>query len=264
MKLQIGHNMTIECREENLEHEVVKVPLKIVFISDLHITRWSEPSMEQIQLHIQQVQPDLILLGGDYAESLRGLELMEPFLKSLTKECPVLAIAGKQDYFFGIERVRKVLVNAGIQWIHNDSVKVTIAGQEIRIDGNQTLHSSTSTARSDFRILLLHHPIHPTRVEGRYDLIFGGHLHGGQVVWKEKDNALYPGKWINDLNYRKVEVENALYLISTGAGDSIPIRYNCPREILFVSVVPQSISNSGSKETNSKQKIVPISINQSA
>src|SRR5205807_2464298 len=87
------------------------------------------------------------------------------------------------------------------------------------------------------QVLCLHDPAgfaDPT-IAGAYDLVLAGHLHGGQFVLFERRSRLYPGAWINRFTGLRFEGNTGLatLIVSRGAGDTLPTRWNCPREVIL-------------------------------
>lgn len=49
-----------------------------------------------------------------------------------------------------------------------------------------------------------------------FDLVLAGHLHGGQLV--------------------RFELGPTTLIVSRGAGDSLPLRWRCPREVVLCEI----------------------------
>ena len=64
-------------------------------------------------------------------------------------------------------------------------------------------------------------------------LTLAGHLHGGQVVLFERKGRLYPGACFSRWNGLRFEDEGATMWVSRGVADTLPLRWNCPREVLL-------------------------------
>jgi predicted MPP superfamily phosphohydrolase len=71
--------------------------------------------------------------------------------------------------------------------------------------------------------------------------VLAGHLHGGQIVFAEAGGKSWPCA----LCYRwcgpRFEIAHGTtVLVGRGAGDLLPLRWNCPRELLCVDLEPMS------------------------
>lgn len=228
MKLEIGHRHSFELREYELKANVLH-GFSIVYISDLHLTGRSAKNCTNILEAIHDVQPDLILLGGDYVDFRSGLALWKQFVEGL-KQYKVYAVAGNHDYYRGIDEIREIAESKGVVWIENKSVIHSIAEYKIQLDGNITLERRADV---DCQILVLHKPW-PMQLVSNYDVVFAGHLHGCQFVFWQKNQALYPGRFFYSMNYLRLQQKNFNYFISKGLGDTLPIRYNCKRDFILL------------------------------
>jgi predicted MPP superfamily phosphohydrolase len=233
MKLEIGYNTPIEVRREYCQSGLI-VGLKIMYLSDLHLNRCGNKAVDRILEIVECESPDIILLGGDYIDTDRGFPYFIKLLNSISKYENVFAIAGNHDYFFGLNSIKKCFELNHIQWIDKKSVTIQIKNRLIKIDGN--LESKIASEKS-FNILSLHKPINIEPYKCVYDIAFAGHLHGCQFVLVQSEKGLYPGRFFYKWNILKKEIGKCTYYISKGLGDTLPIRFNCKKEILIVETI---------------------------
>ena len=106
-----------------------------------------------------------------------------------------------------------------------------LGNRTIVLDGNRR---SQRTHPSAFRILCAHRPVSPYKLKEDYDLIVSGHLHGCREVFWQRQNSLYPGRWFYRWNILEKRVGQCCFVVSRGIGDTLPVRYNCPREVILV------------------------------
>jgi len=230
MKLEIGYKYPPEVRRYTYPSEALSGK-RLVYISDLHYHRVSRPRVNRHILQIRQLGPDILLLGGDYVDTPSGLSNFQHLIESVG-HTPVFAIAGNHDSPY-IRRIRAIVENSGASWIHNDKTTFQLGSARIKIDG--TLPATSPGAETaDLSILCLHHPIDIQNIAHRYNLVFAGHLHGGQIVLWQNEKGLYPVKWRYPLNQLDMAYGACRYIISKGLGDTLPIRYACPRDIIVV------------------------------
>ena len=78
--------------------------------------------------------------------------------------------------------------------------------------------------------------IFPIAVLAGYQLVFAGHLHGGQCVLANHNDTQYPAAWFNPWHGLHFEDRGALMLVSRGAADTFPFRINCPREVILCEI----------------------------
>ena len=99
----------------------------------------------------------------------------------------------------------------------------------VRIDGR-----IDPAACAGLRLLCTHHPgDFPAAAAAGYGLILAGHLHGGQGVLATCRGRLYPAAWIYRWHGLRFVEQGAVLLVSRGAGDTVPVRFNCPREVIL-------------------------------
>jgi predicted MPP superfamily phosphohydrolase len=63
--------------------------------------------------------------------------------------------------------------------------------------------------------------------------VLAGHLHGGQCVLATFKDKLYPAAWLHRWHGLRFHGEGSLMLVSRGLADTLPVRFNCPREVLL-------------------------------
>ncbi|HSI20681.1 MAG TPA: metallophosphoesterase [Verrucomicrobiae bacterium] len=201
----------------------IKKPVRILFISDLHIT-WFTPmriyarNLSIIKREHKKNPYDLILLGGDYFD--RNIHFPKRLNKVLAElislNIPIVAVLGNHDTRFkavNTGAVREILQKAGITLLENDSYTYTKNDTSVLIVGlkdlegtseylegkffiqsprfyKRTLKNIDAYQKFDdikpelFRILLSHNP-DCSLLPGsrRPDLAISGHTHGGQAFF---------------------------------------------------------------------------------
>ncbi|MFL5763112.1 MAG: metallophosphoesterase [Bacteroidia bacterium] len=232
MKLKTGTDSSFEIRREHCHSDIVSA--SVLYLSDLHFKRSSASIVESLMQTITGLNPDIILLGGDYSDSASGTEHLEDLFHFLSQYKNVFAVLGNHDRS-GREEIACLMENMGIEWIEHGTAYATVKGQRIAIDGNRI---STHAAGS-FSILCLHEPLDLNTFHQDYDLAFAGHLHGSQFVFWRSGEALYPGRLFYRWNILKKISGRCHYFISKGLGDTLPIRYNCKKDIIFVTIGSQ-------------------------
>jgi predicted MPP superfamily phosphohydrolase len=232
MKLEVGYNHPFEIRRETCRVQCSD-SFSVLYLSDLHLNRYSAKTVERISSAIAALDPTLILLGGDYADSKQGLMYFEQLMQSIAHRKHVYAVAGNHDHRIGISKVEQIMKRSNAVWIENASHELTIGSSVIRLDGN-CVH--TKNAARDFAILVLHKPLHTDTFKDGYDLVLAGHLHGSQFVFWRNGDAMYPGRIFYRWNVLKEKLSSGDYFISKGLGDTLPLRYNCKRDMIFINV----------------------------
>ncbi|MDJ1497305.1 metallophosphoesterase [Cytophagaceae bacterium DM2B3-1] len=230
--LEIGYTNEYEVRSESYPFPD-QSGFSVLYLSDLHVNRYSSTLIDNLEVSINSLNPSVVLLGGDYFDSKGGIKHFQRLLAFLSQRSHVFAIAGNHDYFFGIKSIQKMVEDQGITWLEGTSYEIEVNGLKVQVTNEVSGNVSINTP---IRILCVHQPIDPEQIQGKYHIVLAGHLHGCQVVLWETEKGLYPGRWFYRRNFLKANLENCLYLISKGLGDTLPIRYNCKKDILLVTI----------------------------
>ncbi len=232
--LEIALSKPILLRREAITVQGSESPLRIVYLSDLHFhPRWDEELRGQLEAALRNVPRDLLLLGGDLVEDLRSLSVFSEFVRKQADLSPVLAMPGNHDVLVGENVVRDAVLKSGGKWLpdegyfwHRDNRRVGVFAP-----------SSAVKTEADFRILCAHDPSVFSSAGDLFDLVFAGHIHGGQVVWWTHRGKMYPGGFAYRWNVLRSKARVGTLLVSRGAVDFVPIRWRCPREILYCEVM---------------------------
>ena len=227
----------IACRGSlDVRHETIHVgragtgTSRLLYASDLHLSGvWTERPAEQLLEQARQTRPDLILLGGDLVCWRSGLGRLSALVAELSSIAPVYAVPGNHDKLVGRSRVKAAVVSGGGVWLEDKSV-VPAGFPGIRIDGQ----IQSFEDESQIRVLCAHDPAvwQKARAAG-YAVVLAGHLHGLQWVAFERRNRMYPGAWFWRWNGDRFEQAGSTMIVSRGVSDTVPIRLNCPREVIL-------------------------------
>jgi hypothetical protein len=251
--------------------------LKVAALADIHACDpWmSLAHIEAIVERTNALQPDIIVMLGDYVTGLRraerriAAEEWAQVLAVLKAPLGVHAILGNHDYWDdrtvqregqGITVSRRALEAVGIPVYENDVARLTKAGRPFWLAGlgDQLAYVPARRFRPVHRvgiddlgatlakvtddapvILLAHEPDVAMRVPKRVALQLSGHTHGGQVRlfgW----SPVVPSRYGNLLAYGHTRV-NCDVIVSGGLGCSImPFRLGVPPEIVLVTLGGQT------------------------
>jgi uncharacterized protein len=232
-KLELNSQGVIRVRQETVRLTQGKQPYRILFISDLHLGwRRSAKIVRDLIAIAPTQQPDLILLGGDLVDRRAGLPLLQQLIQQLLPTAPLGAIAGNHDHWVGVQSVKQTVENAGGQWLDGQSIALPCGQLD---GGSPNRYPLRYPNEHTARILCAHNPIAVEQAQA-YSLVFAGHLHGCQWVFWEQGDRLYPGAWFYRWNGRRMRSGDTTLLVSCGVGDTLPIRWNCPREVILCQI----------------------------
>jgi predicted MPP superfamily phosphohydrolase len=234
----------------------------IAILSDLHYGGTILPATLLARaVHLaNDASPDLIVLLGDYALSHSrfptlsrwlyewALPPMTEPLRMLRARDGVLAILGNHDYEYDAAKVTAWLRSLGARVLVNECVTIQRGDAMLGVGGvDDFTHGKidpdggcASLAPDVPRVVLSHNPDGVLEIShrARVDLVIAGHTHGGQIVLPLL-GALARHCSICDASSASGWVSRSpvrLY-VTTGVGVVLPVRVNCPAEVLLVRLV---------------------------
>lgn len=192
-------------------------PIQIAFVSDIHIGPYLKTFfLKRLVKKIENLSPDLVLIGGDiiYAQA-NQVKYLSP-LKRLAGGFPVFAVLGDHDYKVkkrggetiideaAAKKVEEALWENNIQVLKNealpleknqiwllgiDDIKARRANPEKALDTIAVLKealilspANRSNANHWFKVALTHNPdLMLYERSSEFDLVLAGNTHGGQI-----------------------------------------------------------------------------------
>ena len=227
--------------------------LRIAILSDIHVDDWfiTEKKLRTIVDRTHQLQPDLIVILGDYISSDGWVtsrvepEVFAPLLKDLRAPLGVYSVLGNHDWWYSGIRVRRALEQNGIKVLENESAKVDVRGASLWLVGladlwtrSQRIADAVATVpEGQPLIVLTHNPDIFPNVPQRVQLVLAGHTHGGQVrfpiIGPVIESSDYGDRWVSG----HVFADNHHLFVTTGIGTSIvPVRFGLPPEIVLLTL----------------------------
>ena len=155
--------------------------LRILFVSDVHLRSGvSDAKLHALLSLIAAQRADLLLLGGDYAESERDCIRFFDALRGLSHPLGAFGVPGNNDHHGDLAAL---MARGNVQLLRNRSISLPLPGGLLQIGGSDEHHRGSPLrgeifSREGYRILLSHFPA-PTPCAA--DLMLSGHTHGGQV-----------------------------------------------------------------------------------
>lgn len=221
--------------------------LKIIFATDFHVASypWEKWRLERIVNTINEHNPDIVILGGDYVNRHYKTGSMSPndiatALKQI--KAPKVAVLGNHDTYYGKKEVSTAFKNALIPVLDNRSTKLNLRDKEVYIAGVSDYDTDKPNIKKALEntktplIFATHSPDTFMQLNNDVAIAFAGHTHGGQIVLPFLGalvtNTESGRKYTYGLSYK-----NKIPLItSSGLGTSVlPIRFNNKPEIVSVN-----------------------------
>lgn len=234
--------------------------MRIVLISDLHNTEFSEKNSRLIKL-IAETEPDIICMTGDMLnEDDSETAIVEDLVLQCGKIAPVFFSYGNHEigYENNFEtQLRPLLEKAGAVVLEQEYVDVDVKGQTVRIgglygyamptqerhDGLEQLFLEDFQNTNDYKILLCHMPVAWVQWHSMefwdVDLVLSGHTHGGQVKVPFLGGIFAPDQgWFPDFTDGRLEMSATTLIVTAGLGtEGIVPRINNQPEIVTIELM---------------------------
>jgi len=232
--------LTIDKKVEGLKK------MDIVFASDIHLGTIIGPRRtNNIVNRINNLKPDLILLGGDIVDEDLAPVIRNNLgdsLKKLSAPFGVIGITGNHEYIGGADESVKYLTDHGIHMIQDTMItlgnKIQIVGREDRDKRNfagesrKGLKQVMKDIDYSLPIILLDHQPFELDLKEKLgvDLTLSGHTHHGQM-WPLN----YITKAIFEVSWGYKKKGNTHVYVSSGVGGwGPPIRIGNRPEIVLI------------------------------
>lgn len=227
--------------------------LRIAVLSDLHVDNWSvtDKKLRTIVERTNQLQPDLIVILGDYMSSNGWVtrrvepEVFGAVLKDLHAPLGVYSVLGNHDWWNNGMRVRRGLEQNGIRVLEDETAQIDVRGTSLWLVGFADLWTRpqriavtvAKVPEGQPLIGLTHNPDIFPNVPPRVQLLLAGHTHGGQVrfpiIGPVVESSDYGDRWVQG----HVFADNHHLFVTTGIGTSImPVRFGLPPEIVLLTL----------------------------
>ena len=233
--------------------------LRVVQISDVHLGFMnSERQFEKVVNKINSLEPDILLITGDFIENEHNYAVKKGIGQSIKNINPPLgkwAVTGNHEYIAGIETSMEYMNGLGIKVLRDSSVLIDdgllLIGREDRsmrrwaevsplsldevLSQNitSTEVSALQTAKEALTILMTHQVSdHFEYMDKNIDLVVSGHTHFGQ---------LFPftivTKKMFDIAYGLEKRGNTYMYVSSGTGVwGPPFRMGTISEIIVFEI----------------------------
>ncbi|MDY3555711.1 metallophosphoesterase [Gemmata sp. JC717] len=224
----------------------------VAFLTDIHHGPFT--SLEYVHTIVRtalSLEPDLILLGGDY--SLKDGKYIGPCFEALSAlKAPlgVYGVLGNHDYWHGLTETRNGFAAAGIQeltnrhvWLERRGARVCLAGVDDKWMGQVDVRAALGDARDTDAVLLLSHnpDVAEKMKDTRVGLMLSGHTHGGQVVFPTGEAPFVPSHYGQKYLKGFVQAPTTQVYVSRGLGTtSAPFRVGSRPELTLITLAAEA------------------------
>ncbi|MCE1245242.1 MAG: metallophosphoesterase [Firmicutes bacterium] len=224
-------------------------PVKIVHITDLHMSPWYPPSrFKAVVDYINPLKPDYVLVTGDLTTHFKELiPGSAAALKELQPREASYAVPGNHDYWIDAGYTIKAHEQAGLKFLLNEcapshnGMPLTFLGVDDPYTGHDDLKgTSKMIPEGHISVLLAHSPdIIEEASKLDIDYIFAGHTHGGQVRIPFVGAMYIPSKFGRKFDKGWFTWGKTQMYVNKGIGSIFPpVRFLCRREIAIINMVP--------------------------
>jgi len=221
----------------------------VAYLSDVHHGPFVPRAyVRSVVAMTNSLNPDLILLGGDYCH--HGTRFVAPVhedLSLLRGRLGRFAVLGNHDNWDGLEASIAGLADAKIPLLRNSGAWVEKGGNRLRIAGVGDLWTDrvdvpgaigAAATDRDAVILLSHNPdVAEHTNDPRIGLILSGHTHGGQVVVPGYGAPIVPSAFGQKYLHGLVQAPHCQVYVSRGVGTvTPPVRLCCRPEVVWITL----------------------------
>ena len=244
-------------------------PVRIALLSDFHVdnVHMTPERIRGLATTTAALDPDMVVLGGDYVGGLLGESgrggarnrrtteanrVVEDGLSALTTfkaREGVFAIIGNHDCWWDCRRVAAVLEAGGVKVLQNASARVArpkgARGGDVWLVGLE----DAQTQKPDFRaasagvpagaavVGLAHNPGLFDWSSNTLPILLAGHTHGGQVRFPWIGAPAKMSRHTEDAFQGFFVHDGRVLVVTRGLGESgLPVRFGSPPEILMVRI----------------------------
>lgn len=241
---------------EDLPYDIGR--MRLVYITDIHYGFfYSDGRLNSLVNTINNLKPDLVLFGGDYAVDNDSAIRFFQRLPSIHARYQMLGVVGETDRGdsdLDLSLLTDAMKNAGITPLVNSVSQVRFGNSSIYVAGADDVTKgkpdvaslAAGVSSDDYVIFMAHNPSLLPEAQGAtdssgrlgwFDLALFGHTHGGQIgflsslfdIGGDVDERYRAGGWRQE---NRVDI-----LISNGVGTSkIPARISCPAQIHCIDI----------------------------
>ena len=244
-------------RRLSFQAQGIAADCRVVFFTDTHFGEdKSVDSAKQLADHINRLEPDLVIFGGDLLDNYArdreqlDLELLRQQLSNIEAPGGKYAVWGNHDWGGGAARIyQKFMESCGFRVLKNESLlleedQLQLLGYDDYLTG-ELGGQLPAFAEGVFPLLVAHEPYTAQLLSGIPEraLMLFGHTHGGQVgiPWIAR-RILPPGSggFVRGLYALDDAEHSAQIYVSSGIGTTrLPLRLLSPPEIVCIDLQPE-------------------------
>ena len=227
-------------------------PIRIAFLADTHVGPPDMPPsrLSRIVRQVNGLQPDLVLLGGDFMSDkhwpprLPNVARALSSLSQLRSPLGTYAVLGNHDHWRSVREITAGLQANGVQLLTNQAVQVgplSLGGADDAFTGHDDVGATVGAMRrlNGARVLLTHSPDVTPSVPSDVTLILAGHTHCGQIQFPLIGALYYESRYGSRFGCGLARDGAKRVVTSSGLGTSmLPLRLGAVPDVWLVTLVP--------------------------
>ncbi len=223
--------------------------LRIVLLTDIHLGPYlSVPELDRVIDMANDARPQLTLVTGDLI-TVRSdpLETCLSRLARLRAEAGVFGCLGNHEIYANCQEFAEQRGRAlGIEFLRARAHLLEFGGARLNLAGVDyqaqrypyLVGAGRLLAPNAVNLLLSHNPdVFPVAADLGYDLVVGGHTHGGQVTVEILEQTANIGRFITPFVAGLYRRPSSSLYVSRGIGTiNLPIRLGVPPEVTVLQL----------------------------
>ena len=229
-------------------------PIRVALITDIHVAGPDMPPSRVAHIvdQVNSLNPDIILLGGDFVSDKRmstrtysASEGLAP-LRHLRSKFGSFAVLGNHDHWRNSVAVRVALRTSNISVLNNQAVSVgplRLGGVDDDFTDHADMKKTVAAIQSGpgSRVLLSHSPDVAGLAPSDVSLILVGHTHCGQIQLPVVGEVDYQSRFGRRFSCGLLVDHGKRIVVSTGVGTSIlPLRLGAVPDLWLLTLGPKS------------------------
>ncbi len=225
--------------------------LKIVFLADIHSKDKHLPRLAKVIDKVNDLKPDLILLGGDFVNGNGKCTPPDKLLKklnNLSAPLGIYAVSGNHDYRYGIEKFRQAFTSEKIKLLNDQRLelrtdnggKFNLIGLDYQLNPHRRMDQKRLQKLfygTNFNLAITHTPADWEFLPASATLTLAGHTHGGQIHIPLMGSLINPQGHGRSLSYGEKHSGNKTLFITAGLSSAYtPARFCMKPEILLITL----------------------------
>ncbi len=219
---------------------------RVAFVSDIHYPSLFTPKrLKRLVDTLEEVQPDFLLLGGDYVTHDDSIRSLFSALECVQPRYGTYAVLGNHERRNGLLIAQAmgehgiVLLADSVARLGADKEPLFIAGIRDSFSCDSVMLQRVNDLEDEgFVILFAHTPDYAERSSVNADVVLSGHTHGGQVslfrLYTPVKNTQYGNRFLSG---RNVTTSGTTVITTNGVGTSRKkVRFCAPSEVVLLTL----------------------------